>query len=456
MANNIVINGTTYSGVEAIETTNSEGKTTMYYADAVRYNAQELTDDQKEQARNNIAAANQEAVAQLIEDVSNIEINSGSSKTDNVYNLSTSGTLSWNGDIEGKVVVPNSIDPDSLSYVRVSSNIPTLQELQKGGTWATTGDDGIEYEETFDINSIVESGNLIIGCDGYFLVAKQDNVSYVEGTDIECTLPKAGIYFVYFGADGYTSKLAINEYKGFYKASLKMESLTPHGHDWYGKAINKGNTVRSDDVIYGEFVKVSNSVPTLAELTKGGTIRHYAVSGNKVSGDLIVASYTESPYAIYSNNGEILIASDGIALVKIKSDGVYFKQDETDCVHSLTINGYTEFTHNVEKIPQELIPEGKGNSGSGGVMIVNVTHEDLTDEMIFSNPTADKTHAEIVEHISNGGFAAVSIVIEVPVYIPLMMLDTEDGDTVIFQLSMGGYNITISFDTNGVVGSIWK
>lgn len=72
MADNIVINKVTYPGVEAIAATNEEGETTMYYADAVRYNAQELQDTQKAQARDNIGAASQtdlEKQAEEIEDL---------------------------------------------------------------------------------------------------------------------------------------------------------------------------------------------------------------------------------------------------------------------------------------------------------------------------------------------------------------------------------------------------
>lgn len=56
MADNIVINDVTYNEVEAVALENENGEATMYYPDAVRYNEQELTDEQKEQARNNINA----------------------------------------------------------------------------------------------------------------------------------------------------------------------------------------------------------------------------------------------------------------------------------------------------------------------------------------------------------------------------------------------------------------
>lgn len=287
----------------------------------------------------------------------NIEVSGegGSSKADSAFDLIKSDTLTWNGDTEGRVVAENTIDP-SLSYVRVSSVIPTLAELQKGGSYATTGADGIPYEQPFTSENIVDSDTLINCFDGYVLIAKEDGASFVDEYT-NCTLPKAGIYYAYFGADGYTSKLTITDYTGFAKPILKMDSLTPHGHDWYGKAVNSGNTVRGDDTIHGGFVKVSDAVPTLAEVQKGGTIRYYNVVDNEISGDLIVENILESPYSIVSGTSGILIVSDGITMVQIKEDGVYFRQDQYDCIHSLTINEYTGFSYNLEKVPAELLPE---------------------------------------------------------------------------------------------------
>lgn len=69
MADNLVINKVTYPEVEAIAATNEEGDTTMYYADAVRYNPQELQDEQKAQARDNIGAASQADLEKQAEEI---------------------------------------------------------------------------------------------------------------------------------------------------------------------------------------------------------------------------------------------------------------------------------------------------------------------------------------------------------------------------------------------------
>lgn len=54
MAENIVANGVTYNAVDTVSFVNENGEDVAFYPDAVRYNAQELTEEQKEQARLNI------------------------------------------------------------------------------------------------------------------------------------------------------------------------------------------------------------------------------------------------------------------------------------------------------------------------------------------------------------------------------------------------------------------
>ena len=56
MAQDVVINGTTYPAVESVALTDGNGTVTQYYPDAVRYVAQTLDEAQKDQARENIGA----------------------------------------------------------------------------------------------------------------------------------------------------------------------------------------------------------------------------------------------------------------------------------------------------------------------------------------------------------------------------------------------------------------
>lgn len=330
----------------------------------------------------------------------NVEGEGGSS---DAFNIVASNTLAWNGDTAGKVLVNNLIDP-SFYYVRVSSIIPTMEQLQKGGTWATVGTDGVEYEEPFTSKNISETSNLIDCFNGYVLIAKEDNVRFF--TDFaDATLPKAGIYFVGFTDGGYVSKLKITDFTQFTKPILKKESLPVQHKDWYGVVVNNGNTAVGDGIVHGGYVKVSDSVPTEAELRAGGTIRYYNVENGEITGDLITANYLESPYNVYARTEGMLITADGVPIVAISingspnigpfvydvitSPGVYFNQGSYTCVHSLTIDGYTGFNANYSKIPMEFIPD---NIGGGGVSSWN----DLTDKP-FGETAITVLEDEVVE-----------------------------------------------------------
>ena len=56
MAENLVVNGVTYNGVDSISMQNANGRAVGFYPDAVRYTEQALTEEQKAQARANIGA----------------------------------------------------------------------------------------------------------------------------------------------------------------------------------------------------------------------------------------------------------------------------------------------------------------------------------------------------------------------------------------------------------------
>ena len=71
MANDVIINGETYSGMDAVNLMKTDGTTETYYPDAVRYVPQNLTDEQKAQARANIG----------IEDADKVLVVSGDGET---------------------------------------------------------------------------------------------------------------------------------------------------------------------------------------------------------------------------------------------------------------------------------------------------------------------------------------------------------------------------------------
>jgi hypothetical protein len=66
MAQDVVINGATYPGVEAVSMTDTNGNTRVYFPDAVRYNTQTLTEAQKAQARLNLGVGSIDEVAEEV------------------------------------------------------------------------------------------------------------------------------------------------------------------------------------------------------------------------------------------------------------------------------------------------------------------------------------------------------------------------------------------------------
>ena len=300
-----------------------------------------------------------------------------------------SDTLTWDGDKTDKVTVTNTAYADGTIFVHVSDATPTLSDFQNGGSFCFAGE---TYE--FVSEEVAESGNLVYEIYNTFFVAKEDNSRYVSGSDVDLLFPKKGFYVADLGVDGRVSELTINGYTGFSASDIQklpFRYLPDHMHDWYGKVKRGGTTVLSDNVIHGGHVKVSDAVPTEAELRKGGVIRHYNVSDNEISGDLILGDYLGSDYTITVKDNGIVIAHGFSSLVVISYDGnpniggitfkgitsgpgTYLLQSKYGLVHSFTINEYTGFPTSLEKIPAELLPDNIG--GGGGVSSWN----DLTDK----------------------------------------------------------------------------
>lgn len=274
--------------------------------------------------------------------------------------IAKSDTLKWDGETEGKVVVTLPDDPN-YSYTLVSDAVPTIEQLQNGGSFIVTHE-GSEEEEVFTTSDIANKEKYIEGMWSCFYIIKEDNVTLEDSSGL--VFPKAGIYFLKVTENlnkQHVSKLTINNYNGFTNVVIRFES----------------GTVQSDDMIYDGYVKVSNAVPSEEDVLKGGSISHYNVVDNKISGDLIVNDYLENCSVDVKTEGitirygvEFLVVISfnggsigGFTFTGIDSPGVYFKQSGNSCVHSFTIKDYTGFSYELDKIPTELLPDGFGSGG---------------------------------------------------------------------------------------------
>ena len=128
------------------------------------------------------------------------------------------------------------------------------------------------------------------------------------------------------------------------------------------------DTVTSDDINYGGLHKVSDKVPTLEQLQKGGK-----VSFNEGGNGIITMNYPEGEMTVMtlgSTNGAGIVFN-GLTLAAVAFEdgakvlgntldekGVYFAQNDMVITHSLTINGYTGFkSPNMRPIPLEYMPK---------------------------------------------------------------------------------------------------
>ena len=301
----------------------------------------------------------------------NVTVEGGASSDNGAFDLVKSDTLTWNGNEEGRVVIDKYLNSYGVYWTHISSVVPTLAEWQKGGTWSGGGSVTKPFTDDFTSKDVVDRGNVITCLGTEFIVAKDDGVTFDDGY-IQLTLPKKGIYVICVpeGTDKYyVNTITINDYTGFTKSILKKDNLPAHSHDWYGKVTHKGNTVLSDDLDHGTYVKVSDAAPTMADLNKGGVLRYR----DTPDGELQVKDLSE--FSITKGSNGITISIDGFIYACITDDGksvlasnglpgTYFSQNQYVIVHSLTINDYEGFEHNLEKVPSELLPDNVGG-GSG-------------------------------------------------------------------------------------------
>lgn len=159
MAENLVANGVTYNGVEAVEFENTEGKQVPYYPDAVRYNPQALTEAQKTQARDNIGAVSEAQLSEAIADkVSKTGITLGLHSDGKYYIFVDGAPVGTGFELSGN-------SGDVFGYVDENNNIVLNGNLADGSY-------SIKYEMEDDAGNIktIDIGDLVLDSNVYYTV----------------------------------------------------------------------------------------------------------------------------------------------------------------------------------------------------------------------------------------------------------------------------------------------
>lgn len=317
-------------------------------------------------------------------------------------------TMTWDGNTEGLV----SVSVEGMTFCKVSEAIPAMRDFTNGYSLAVGAhlvdrgaDNFIEFVP--GVNGDVEA---------LFYVIAEEAVG-VDNDGV--VFPAAGVYFAHT-SERYTSSLTIPGYTGFATEKIKPEYIPEHKHSYI--VTEDGDTLTWDGNTKGmanvgeTFYKVSDAVPTLAELSAGGTF--VAING---VGDIVTSSFSSDDIFVRDDAlfvgdsvlpGAIVIDEVAAAVNQVEK-GTYFVAvpevpgviDVSFRTVSLTINGYTGFGS--EKLDPKYLPE---HLQFGTVYGDTLTFDGNTDGlvsvegMLFKVSDAVPTYADIAK----GGYVTAN------------------------------------------------
>lgn len=287
MSENITVNDVTYPEVDAVSMVNENGDEVLYYADAVRYNEQELTDVQKEQARTNIGAADQEKVSQLSEEIADLEtLSLGVNADDGLIYLYKNNQPMGNG-------IPMASGGDVVGYLDSDNNIILSGALTEG-TYI------VKYE--MEDGTLVDIGTLTNADEPEIVIVNQIPISQnADGTLFVGTNGEAGYKTGYriSGSSGNESAQTGTEVTGFipfnYNDTVYMKDITDDGTHvigWYDSSFNKVATLNIANTfggaINGEVVSKQINAALYTAITESAGIAYMRVSASEITADSII------------------------------------------------------------------------------------------------------------------------------------------------------------------------
>jgi len=247
-------------------------------------------------------------------------------------------------------------------YHKVSDEVPTLEQIQKGGTVSfNEGGNGIvtkNYPEG-DMTILSQSKGAVIAFNGLPLVV----VAFEDGMTFMGNTFEKGISFAQDNLV-ITHSLIIKDYPAVGINPIPMEYL-PEGHQFGETTITSDTLTWDGDTegrynVFGMFYKVSDAMPTLADLLNGGTISYMNTDEPFTSGNVVDAESLglgEGCIVITDVNGNPMA---GVALkvgatatlegttITFEETGTFLLRQQISTnayihIEKLTINGYAGF-----------------------------------------------------------------------------------------------------------------
>lgn len=283
-------------------------------------------------------------------------------------------TLTWDGNITGRVSV-SVVSSDGVEFVmcKVSDALPTMENFNNG--CLIVGDIGYGFQITFAYpnQSIFQTEAGLITIEGYGIwIVPEDNFHYVDDY-CDFILPEKGVYFYkssYEGPEYYYSTFGIPGYNEFTLSQpnikqLDEKYLPEHNHTWddiidkpFGEVTTGSETLtwNGEGGISGLYLhrKISDAVPTMADLAKGVRASKYYPGGDNF--------FDISPDRIITD-GRVIVC-DGVFTIILEdigefTKGTYFYKFDRNYTTSLTITGYTGFneTTTIAKIDKKYLPD---------------------------------------------------------------------------------------------------
>ena len=430
MAENLVVNGVVYNGVDSISMQNENGEKVPFYPDAVRYNAQTLTEEQKAQARANIGA--QEAKTETV-------------LSDNLFDKTTAvtGSLFYHSG-EGPSLTTNSNGfycyvplrgvgtYRTILYVTLYSEsyakrVPILKEdktfIQNLTGKLTYIDDKYAYLEFTVTEEMIANGAALYAFSGIASTAYAYNLSnlmIVKDRDYPSEyLPYGYIEVAVDGdASGKTDNVLYGKTAVFLGDSIcagDIEGSDYNGYGW-GGLIGEANKMK--------WTNYGRNGGTVVDIADVQSERWLSNQANKA-----IAEHPEADYVIFDGGGNDADQLKEAGLGVISSDYATFDTSTfSGALESLILKlvtaypnakigyivpqkmytGYADFTA-ANHIHRKYFDRAVEICQKWGIPVVDIWNGSMLNPKLS---TASVYYSDGIQHLTEAGYLAITPMIE--------------------------------------------